>query len=44
MQTVLGNILQGQCQTMYFFVNKSPPKPLNVATSNFADVQVKALK
>ena len=27
---------------MYFFVNASPPKPLDVATSNFADVLVRS--
>ena len=27
---------------MYFLVNASPPKPLNVATSNFADALVRS--
>ena len=27
---------QGQGKLMYFLVNVSPPKPLDVATSNFA--------
>ena len=27
---------------MYFFVNASPPKPLDVATSNFADAFVRS--
>ena len=25
-----------KCQIMYFLVNAAPPKPLDVATSNFA--------
>ena len=34
---VLGNISCDlvNSQIMYFFVNASPPKPLDVATSNF---------
>ena len=32
MQKVLGN----KGQIMYFLINASPPKPLHVATSNFA--------
>ena len=34
---VLGNIscdLEVKCQIMYFLVNVSPPKPLDIATSN----------
>ena len=27
---------------MYFLVNASPPKPLDVATSNFADALVRS--
>ena len=30
----------GQGQTMYFLVNASPPKVINVATANFAGVNV----
>ena len=38
MWRLLGNILcdLDQGQTMYFFVNTYSPKPLDVATSNFA--------
>ena len=37
MQSVLGYILRGlgQRSSNEYFVNVSPPKPLNVATSNF---------
>ena len=29
-------------EIMYFFVNASPPKPLEVATSNYADALVRS--
>ena len=29
---------------MYFLVNASPPKPLEVATSNFADALVRSIR
>ena len=29
-------------EIMYFLVNASPPKPLGVATSNFADTLVRS--
>ena len=29
-------------EIMYFLVNASPPKPLDVATSNFADALVRS--
>ena len=44
MYRVLGKIScdldpnQGQYQIMYYVVNASPPKPLDVATSNFVYV------
>ena len=31
---------QGQGRIMYFLVNSSPPYPLDIATSNFAGVEV----
>ena len=34
MKRVLGNI-SFKAQMIYFIVNVSPPKPLDVATSNF---------
>ena len=45
MQRVLGNIScdfddKVKCQIMYFLVNLSPPKLLNIATSNFAGAYV----
>ena len=43
MWRVLGNILcdlEGQGQIMYFLVNASPPKLLEVAASNFAGASV----
>ena len=47
MKRVLGNVscdpepkVKDTCQIMYFLVNASPPIPLDVATSNFADAQV----
>ena len=47
MLSVLGNVLCGlgpkvkvKDQIMYFLVNASPPKLLEVATSNFAGTQV----
>ena len=32
--------LEGQCQIMYFLVNASSPKLLDVAISNFAGAKV----
>ena len=42
MLSVLGNILCnfGQDQIMYFLENAYPPKPLDVADSNFAGAYV----
>ena len=44
MKRILGNILcdlEGQGLIMYFLVNASPPKLLDVATSKFASTEVK---
>ena len=44
MKRVIGNVpcdlepkVKDKCQIRYFLVNASPPIPLDVATSNFAD-------
>ena len=36
----LRSLAKVKYQLMYFLVNSSPPKPMDVATSNFADAEV----